>query len=106
MAQVDLSNKFSKEKPTIKLSDDIILEVNDNHKNVLIVNSLMSDPSLSDAERMEKCMEHLIGQKGVKALEKVDLRFVDYQKVFFGVMAAVNDEPYEEVEKRFRKATK
>ncbi len=106
MANIDLTSKFSKEKPTIKVSDDLIIEVDDNHKNVLIVNALMGDTKLTDSERMDKTLEQLLGKKNLERIKKLELRFIDYQKVFFGVMAAVNDESYEDVEKRFRNASK
>lgn len=106
MACIDLSSKFNEEKPTIKLKDDLVLTINDSHKDVLIANGFMSNELLSENEKMEKTLAQLLGKKGVKKIEDLNLRFVDYRKVFFGVIAAVNDEKYEDVEKRFRAATK
>lgn len=106
MANIDISSKFSNEKPTIKLSDDLILSINDGHKNVLIVNTLMNNNKLSEADRMSKILDQLLGKNATEKIDKLNLRFLDYQKIFFGVMAAINDESYEDVESRFRSTKK
>lgn len=99
---IDLTNKFDNEKPSIKIGDKTFI-VNDEKTTVLLMNQIMKNEDLDDVSRVEKMLETLLGKKQAKELESLNLRFINYQKVAFAIMAVINDEELEEVEKRFQK---
>lgn len=99
---IDLTSKFDNEKPSIKIGDKTFI-VNDEKTTVLLMNQIMKNENLDDVSRMEKMLETLLGKKQAKELESLNLRFMNYQKVVFAIMAVINDEDLEEVEKRFQK---
>lgn len=102
---IDLTSKFSKEKPSITIGD-VTIQINDEKSNVLKMNSLMKNSDgLSEMEMMDEAMAVLIGKKGVTALEKMNLSFSDYKTVYFAIVAVVNDQELEEVEENFRKSS-
>lgn len=98
---IDLTNKFSKEKPSITIGD-LTLTVNDEKSNILVMNSLMKKGDMTEFEMMDKSLEILLGKKGYQEVEKLKLRLSDYKTLYFAIMAVVNDEEIEDVEKRFQ----
>lgn len=100
---IDLTNKFSKEKPSITIGDKTI-QINDEKSNVLKMNSVLKNAEgLTELEMMDTAMETLIGKKGVKSLDEMSLSFSDYKTVYFAIIAVVNDQELSEVEENFRK---
>lgn len=98
---INLTNKLSKEKPSITIGEHTF-NINDEKSNILVMNQTLKDGSLSELEMMDKTLEILISKSGVKKLNSLNLSFKDYQTVFFAIMATINDEEIEDVEKRFR----
>lgn len=99
---IDLTSKFDNEKPSITIGDHIFV-INDEKTNILIMNQVMRDESLNSIERTDKMIEILLGKKQFKELENMKLSFRAYETIAFALMAAVNDEELEDVEKRFQK---
>lgn len=99
---IDLTNKLSSEKPSIKIGETEFT-INDEKTNVLIMNQVMKDESLNSIERTDKMIEILLGKRQFKKLEDMKLSFKAYETIAFALMAAVNDEELEDVEKRFQK---
>lgn len=101
---IDLSNKLSKEKPSITIGD-VVLQINDEKSNVLKMNSILKNTDgLSEVELMDKTIETLIGKAGFTKLEKMKLSFSDYKTVYFAIVAVINDQELGDVEANFRKA--
>lgn len=98
---IDLTSKFDNEKPTIKIGD-LEFEVNDEKTNVLMVQELMAENSENEYEMMDKAIKQLVGKKAFEKIEKMNLRMVEYKTLFIGIMAVINDETFEETEKRFQ----
>lgn len=98
---IDLTNKFDNEKPSITIGEHTFV-INDEKTNILIMNQVMRDESLDNFERMDKMIEILLGKKQAKELDAMKLSISAYQTVTFAIMAAVNDEDIEVVEKRFQ----
>lgn len=98
---IDLTNKFDNEKPSITIGDKTFT-INDEKTNVLIMNQVLKNGALNETEMIDKVIEILLGKKNAEALDKMKLRFNDYKTVFFAIMAAINDEDIEDVEKRFQ----
>lgn len=98
---IDLSDKFSKEKPSITIGD-LTLTVNDEKSNILMMNSLIKKGDMTEFELMDKSLELLLGKTGYQKVEKLKLGLSDYKTLYFAIMAVVNDEEIEDVEKRFQ----
>lgn len=98
---IDLTNKFDNEKPSITIGEHTFI-INDEKTNILLMNQVMKDESLDNFERMDKMIETLLGKKQAKELNAMTLSFSAFQTVTFAMMAAVNDEEIEVVEKRFQ----
>lgn len=98
--KIDLTNKFSKEKPSITIGD-LTLEVNDEKTNILSLNSLIKN-GMSEVEVMDESLKLLLGEEGYKQIEELKLSLNDYKILYFAILAVVNDEELEDVEKRFR----
>lgn len=99
--KIDLTNKLSKEKPSITIGD-LTLTVNDEKSNILVMNSLLQKGGMTEFEMMDKSLELLLGKKGYQEVEKLKLGLSDYKTLYFAIMAVVNDEEIEDVEKRFQ----
>lgn len=99
---IDLTDKFNNEKPSITIGEHTFI-INDEKTNVLIMNQIMRDEALDSVERMDKMITTLLGKKQFKELENMKLSFSAYQTIAFALMAAINDEDLETVEKRFQK---
>ena len=103
---IDLTSKFSKEKPSISIGV-LTIHINDEKSNVLMMNSLLKNTEgLTDVEMMDRALEILIGKKGIQELNKMKLSFSDYKTVYFAVVAVVNDQELSDVEESFRKSIK
>lgn len=98
---IDLTNKFDTEKPSITIGEHTFV-INDEKTNILIMNQIMCDESLDEFKKMDKMIETLLGKKQAKELENMKLSFSAFQTVTFALMAAINDEEIEVMEKRFQ----
>lgn len=104
MAKVyDLTSKISTEKPIIQIGEKKI-EVNDDHKLVLLVQAELQNKA--DSEAFDFVFEKLLGKKGKEEIDHMKLSFKDTKTIFLAVMAAASGEELEEVEARFQQATK
>ncbi len=98
---IDLTNKLDMEKPTITINGKIY-EINDEKSNILSMNSLLNKGNLSEVEMFDKIIEKLLGKKALKELDNLHLGLKQYEKIAFALMACVNDEELEDVERRFQ----
>ena len=98
---INLTDKFDNEKPTVTVNDHIFT-INDEKTTILLVNQIMRDNSLDNIERMDKMIETLLGKKQAKELNDMKLSFKNYETVAFAIMAAINDEDIDDIEKRFQ----
>jgi len=98
---IDLTNKLDRTRPTI-IINGIEYEVNDEKSNVLSMNSTLKKHKGDEVELYDKIVEQLIGKKALKEIEELHLGISQYKTIAFALMACVNDEEMEDVEKRFR----
>lgn len=91
MAQIiDISKKITNELPVVKVTDDIVVTVN-NRKNTVLCTmaayeEMKKKEDSDDAADMKKMMEMLIGKKHTNAIEKLDLPLPEYALVFETIM--------------------
>lgn len=98
-----LKDKISNEKPTIEITDNLTVTVNNSFKKVLAMQELLaSDEYKSDVERMAGVLETLLDKKDVKAINDLDLPFNEYLTIVKAVIASATGQPLSEIEERFQ----
>ena len=102
---IDITSRLTNERPRIKISEDFELEVNVSKNNVIKMQTIMNDDK-SEIELIDEALKVLIGKHAYDKLNKMDLTVADYKTVFIAVMACINNESFEDADKRFRNETK
>lgn len=103
---IDISAKISNEKPTIKIAEGKIYEVNNSKNNILLMDQKIKNKKGNETELMDDIIKHLLGEKAFKEIDAMNLPMPAYKAIYIGVMAAVSGESYEEAEARFQKKAK
>ena len=103
MAQIiDISSKITNELPCVKISDDIVVTVNNRKSTILNIQAMVqeaerkhkeaakngssTDDADSEVKMMTKTLGMLVGQKNAEAIEKLDLPIPEYKEVFQTIM--------------------
>jgi negative regulator of replication initiation len=98
-----LKDKISNEKPTIEITNELTVTVNNSFKKVLAMQELLaSNEYKSDVERMAGVLETLLDKKDVKSINDLDLPFNEYLTIVKAVIAAATGQPLSEIEERFQ----
>lgn len=102
MAQIyDISMKITNELPCIKITDDLVVTVNNRKSTILNIQAMQKQMELEEKKAAEsgevreddgmnfmtKSLEQLIGAKNVKEIEAIDLPLPEYKEVFQTVMS-------------------
>lgn len=98
---IDLSSKLSNERPTITING-IVYKVNDEKSNVLKMNQQLKKQNVSELETVDKIISILLGENALKEIDAAGYGLKQYMTIFYGLIACVNDEDIEDVEKRFQ----
>lgn len=101
---IDISARLTNERPTLKLSDDMVYKVNNRKSAILILNQKMKNADLNDIEEVDEVLTVLLGKEAVREINEMDPTFAGFQTIMMGAMAAVMDEDLEAVEARFRQS--
>lgn len=102
--QIDISSKLTNARPTLKLAEDKVYEINNSKNTVLQLDELMSSESADDpAAGMEKMLVMLLGDKAVAEIEEMELSFEGYQYILMAALAGATGEEIEAVEARFQR---
>lgn len=99
---IDITSKLTNEKPRIKVTEDFEFEVNVSKNAVIKMQSIIGDDK-SDVAIMDESLKIFMGEKAYSRLNKMDLSVSDYKTVYIAVMACINNESFEDAEKRFQK---
>lgn len=95
MAQViDISSRITNELPMIKVTDEIVVTVNNRRNTVLNIQAMAQEVErksaggneYDQAAFMNKAMEMLIGGKNTDAINELDLPFTQYKDVYTTIM--------------------
>ena len=97
---IDISAKLKKEPIKIKLSEDKEYEVDNSAETFVIVQ--LKDKEFS-IDVMYEVIEILMGKDALKEIKDMKLSVNGIESVIIGLMAAINEISYEEMEKRFPK---
>ena len=90
----DISARITNELPTLKITDELIVTVNNRKNTVLNVQAMVSEMEKQKEGTKEeqefvmikKALIMLIGEKNAAAIEEMDLPVPEYSAVFKAVM--------------------
>lgn len=99
---IDISAKLKKEPIKIRLTEDKEYEVDNSAETFVIVQNKLKDKEFS-IEVMYEVIEMLMGKDALKEIKDMKLSVNGIESVIIGLMAAINEISYEEMEKRFPK---
>lgn len=96
----DISGKISNSLPTVKISDDVVVTVNNRKSNMLLVKKRVDEISkrddLDEGEAMTEVLKQLVGEKSAAAIEELDLPLPEYKEVYQAIMAAASGRELED----------
>lgn len=101
MSVIDISSKLGKEKQTIKIAEGKVFEVDNSADTYLIVQEKLKNQDFSISS-MYEMIEVLMGKEALKEIKDMKLTIDGLTAVVIAISAIVNEEPYEEMEKRFQ----
>lgn len=91
---IDISSKITNELPVVKITDDIIVTVNNRKKNILTVQALAKeeerkhkDDGYDEMAFIEKAVGMLVSAKHAKMIEELDLPLPEYKEVYNTIMS-------------------
>lgn len=97
--KISLTDKLSTEKPIIEINGKEY-QVDNRRDTVFKVTEKLE--SASDLSGFENVIEIVLGEDAKKEIIEMNLPLADYQVIIIGIFAAMNNEPYEDIEKRFQ----
>lgn len=97
MAQIiDISKKITNELPVVKITEELVVTVNNRKSVVLNIQALIEEMERKgkkeDAAFMAKVLEMLIGKKHADEVEKMDLPLNEYTLLFETIMDVATGE--------------
>jgi hypothetical protein len=85
----DISSKITNELPTLKITEDIIVTINNRTKTIMNVEAMYKelldrkeDNQISEYDVMKKALKMLIGAKKEEEIDKLQLPIDEYKEVF------------------------
>lgn len=95
MAKVfDISSRITNELPCLKITDEIVVTINNRTKTVLCVQALAreneekedKEKKLSEDELIIKALEILIGKKKTSEIQELDLPITEFKAIYSAIM--------------------
>ena len=99
---IDISAKLKQEPIKIKIVEGKEYTIDNSADNFIIVKEKLKDHEFS-MEIAYEIIEMLMGKDALKEIKDMKLTVQGLETVIIGVMAAINEISYEEMEKRFPK---
>lgn len=99
---IDISAKLKQEPIKIKIAEGKEYTIDNSADNFILVQEKLKDHEFS-MEIAYEIIEMLMGKDALKEIKDMKLTVQGLETVIIGVMAAINEISYEEMEKRFPK---
>lgn len=102
MAQIiDITGKITNELPTLKITDNIIVTVNNRKSVVLNIQAMVQETERKGEEYdqvkfMDKALGMIIGEKNTEAINELDLPMTEYKEIYSTVMGMATGTYWEE----------
>lgn len=107
---IDISSKISNALPVVKITDEIVVTVNNRKSNILKMQVMVKEQEKASKKNsgefdeikfMNDVLGMLIGEKNAEAIDSLDLQLPDYKIVYEAIMEAATGKVQED--KRFQK---
>ena len=86
---IDISSKITNELPVVKITDEIMVTVNNRRSTILNVQAMSkelerktADDEYDEMAFMNKVLEMVVGEKKVQEINDLDLPFPEYKEVY------------------------
>lgn len=102
---IDISSRITNQEPVVKITEDIIVTVNNRKQTVLNIQAMMreyerkvenNEEEYNELIFIDKAMQMLVGATNAEKIEKLNLPAPEYKLVFSTIMETVNGEVEEE----------
>lgn len=102
---IDISAKISNQLPVIKITDDIVVTVNNRKSNILKMQAFVKEHEKKSKNNngefdemafMVAVLKMLVGDKNAEAIEGLDLPLPDYKVIYEAIMTAATGEQVQE----------
>lgn len=98
---IDISAKITNQLPVVKITDEIIVTVNNRKSTILNMQAMVREAQKKSEKNggeydemafMAKALSMIIGEKSVKAIEELDLPLPEYKEVYQSIMKVATGE--------------
>lgn len=90
MAKIyDISMKITNELPAMKITDEILVTVNNRHSTILNIQAMIIEAEKKESnetEIMDKALNLLIGEKKTEEINALDLPINEFKEVYAAIM--------------------
>lgn len=105
MSVLDISSRLGKEKPTLKIAEGKIYEI-DNSADLFLEMNEKLDKSNLNVGLFYEIMEKVLGKEALKEIKAMKLSWQELMTILTAIMAQIQEIPLEEMEKRFQKQSR
>ena len=94
---IDISMKITNKLPMIRITDDLVVTVNNRKNTILNVQTMASRAEKADKNSdnamgfMVKALEMLIGKEAADKIEAMDLPLPEYKEMYNAIMGVATD---------------
>lgn len=98
---IDISNRITNQEPVVKITDDIIVTVNNRKQTILNIQAMVREYEKKEKEDGEKynemafinkAMQMLVGATNAEKIEELNLPLPEYKFIYNTIMETVNME--------------
>ncbi len=100
MANLDISTKLGKEPQTLTIAEGLIYEVDCSAETMLKAEEKFKNMG-NDLDKLYEIIGMFLGKKAISDIKKMNPRVSHLKTIILATMAQANEEPFEEMEKRF-----
>lgn len=90
MAKIyDISMKITNELPSMKITDEILVTVNNRHSTILNIQAMImeaEEKESNETEIMDKALNLLIGEKKTEEINALDLPINEFKEIYAAIM--------------------
>ncbi len=91
---IDISMKITNQLPMIRITEDLVVTVNNRKNNILCVQAMASEAEKKASEDgdngigfMVKALEMLVGKEAADKIENMDLPLPEYKEMYNTIMS-------------------
>lgn len=95
--------KNGNKKPTVKIDDVHIYEINTSKNTAIYLKVLSEDEKMDEFESIDKIIEAGLGKEALEYIDSLELPMSSYVTIVNVIMAAINDISLEEIEEMDKK---